>query len=184
MFKRLFESYLFLARWLLAPFSVMLTLALFALMVNAGRHLFSILLSIGSNTEDRIILELLRLVDLTLTGALVVIVTISVYENFVSGVSDANRTGWPEWMGGIDFSQLKLNLLSTIVAISAIKLLEIFMDVPKFEERDLTFYVVIHLTFVASTVLFALSQWMTGGSSRSALREEAKPPDDGPPGAG
>ena len=175
MIKRLFESYLFVARWLLAPFSVMLTLALFALMVNAGRHLVSIMMSIGSNTEDRIILELLRLVDLTLTGALVVIVTISVYENFVSGVSDANRTGWPEWMGGIDFSQLKFNLLSTIVAISAIKLLEIFMDVPKFEERDLTYYIAIHLTFVASTVLFAFSQWMTHAGPKTASGGGDKP---------
>lgn len=152
----------------------MLTIALFALMVNAGRHLLSILLSIGSNAEDRIILELLRLVDLTLTGALVVIVTISVYENFVSGVSDANRSGWPEWMGGINFSQLKLNLLSTIVAISAIKLLEIFMDVPKFDEGD--------LTFVASNVLFAFSQWMTSGGGKGTMGSGDKPTHDVGPG--
>jgi uncharacterized protein (TIGR00645 family) len=161
MLKRLLETYLFLSRWLLAPFFVMLTLGLLALMANAARHVLGILLSIGSTTEDRIILELLGLIDLTLTGALVMIVTISLYENFVSGLPATRRDGWPNWMGGIDFTQLKLNLISTIVAISAIKLLEVFMDVPKFDDRDLNYYIAIHLTFVLSTFLFAFSNRVT-----------------------
>ena len=61
-------------------------------------------------------------------------------------------------MGNIDFSQLKLKLLSTIVAISAIKLLEAFMDVPEMSDRDLYFYMGIHLTFVFSTLAFAISE--------------------------
>jgi uncharacterized protein (TIGR00645 family) len=175
MLKRLLEHYLFLSRWLLAPFFVMLTLGLLALMVNAARHVLGILLSIGSSTEDRIILELLGLIDLTLTGALVMIVTISVYENFVSGVPATPREGWPNWMGGIDFPQLKLNLLTTIVAISAIKLLEVFMDVPKFEERDLTYYIAIHLTFVLSTVLFAFSERVTISGQ---VEKKTTPPEE------
>ncbi|GLI92695.1 YqhA family protein [Methylocystis echinoides] len=174
MLKRLLEHYLFLSRWLLAPFFIMLTLGLFALMVNAGRHLVGILLSIGANTEDRIILELLGLIDLTLTGALVMIVTISVYENFVSGVPATRREGWPDWMGGIDFTQLKLKLLSTIVAISAIKLLEVFMDVPKFNEQEMNYYIAIHLTFVISTFVFAFSDRVTiSGQIEKKTTEEA-----------
>ncbi len=161
LLRRVLEHYLFLCRWLLAPFFVMLTLGLFALMVNAARHLLSMLESIGSNTEDRIILGLLGLVDSTLTGALVLLVTISVYENFISGIPATRREGWPGWVGGIDFTQLKLKLLTTIVAISAIRLLEVFMDVPKLEDRDVIFYIAIHLTFVISTVLFAFSDRVT-----------------------
>jgi uncharacterized protein (TIGR00645 family) len=157
MLKRLLEHYLFLSRWLPAPFFIMLTLGLFALMVDAGRHLLGILLAIGSSSEDRIILELPGLIDLTLTGALVMIATISVYENFVSGVPATRREGWPDWMGGVDFTQLKLELLSAIVAISAIKLLE----VPKPEARDLNYYIAIHPTFVLSTFLFAFSDRVT-----------------------
>jgi uncharacterized protein (TIGR00645 family) len=143
-------------------------------MVNAGRHLVGILLSIGANTEDRIILELLGLIDLTLTGALVMIVTISVYENFVSGVPATRREGWPDWMGGIDFTQLKLKLLSTIVAISAIKLLEVFMDVPKFNEQEMNYYIAIHLTFVISTFVFAFSDRVTiAGQIEKKTTEEA-----------
>jgi uncharacterized protein (TIGR00645 family) len=180
MLKRLLEHYLFLSRWLLAPFFVMLTLGLFALMVNAARHLVAILLSIGSSSEDRVILELLGLIDLTLTGALVMLVTISVYENFVSGVPATRREGWPDWMGGIDFTQLKLKLLSTIVAISAIKLLEVFMDVPKFNEHELNYYIAIHMTFVLSTFLFAFSDRVTiSGQIEKKTTEE--PPKETPP---
>ncbi|KAF2989774.1 YqhA family protein [Methylocystis sp. MJC1] len=179
MLKRLLEHYLFLSRWLLAPFFIMLTLGLFALMVNAGRHLISILTSLGSTSEDRVILELLGLIDLTLTGALVMIVTISLYENFVSGAPATTREGWPDWMGGIDFTQLKLKLLTTIVAISAIKLLEVFMDVPKLDARDLNYYIAIHITFVVSTFLFAFSDRVTiSGQAEKKTSDEAGPRDE------
>jgi uncharacterized protein (TIGR00645 family) len=173
MLKRLLEHYLFLSRWLLAPFFIMLPFGLFALMVNTARHLLSILASIGANAEDRVILELLGLIDSTLTGALVLLVTISVYENFVSGVPATRRESWPDWMGGIDFTQLKLKLLTTIVAISAIKLLEAFMDIPKIDDRDLNYYLAFHLTFVFSTVLFAYSDRVTISGQVEKKSDEA-----------
>jgi uncharacterized protein (TIGR00645 family) len=183
MLKRFLEHYLYFSRWLLAPFSIMLTAGLFALMVNAGRHLISTLRSIGSNTEDRITLELLGLIDLTLTGALVMLVTISVYENFVSEVAVTKREDCPSWMGAIDFTQLKLKLLSTIVAISAIKLLEVFMDLPKFDDREVYFYIAIHLTFVVSTLIFAFSDKVSisGQAEKHATGEETNVKDDPPP---
>jgi len=165
MLKRIFENYLFLSRWLLAPFFVMLTIGLFALMVRAAGVTWHLLKLIVVTDEAHITLELLDLIDLTLTGALVVIVTISVYENFVSQVKHKSEEGWPDWMGTIDFSQLKLKLLSTIVAISAIKLLEAFMDVPQMDDRDLYFYVGIHLTFVVSTLAFSLSERLSDHGS-------------------
>ncbi len=164
MLKRLFEYYLLLSRWILAPFLVMLTVGLFALMVKAGKKTFALVMMLAGEESDHITLEILNLIDVTLTGALVVIVTISVYENFVSRVSKGDYAGWPEWMGNIDFSQLKLKLLSTIVAISAIKLLEAFMDVPETGDRDLYFYMGIHMTFVVSTLAFALGERLAGHS--------------------
>ena len=164
MIKSFLERYLLFSRWLLAPFFIMLTLGLFALMINAGKRLWVLLHLIISTNEERVSLELLNLIDMTLTGALVVIVTISVYENFVSTVDEANHKGWPDWMGNIDFSQLKLKLLSTIVAISAIKLLEAFMDIPDMNDRDLNYYMAIHLTFVVSTLAFAFSERVSSHS--------------------
>ena len=156
--KRWFETYLLFSRWLLAPFFVMLTFGLVALLVKAAKRVWKLFNLIAGSNEEHITLELLNLIDLTLTGALVVIVTISVYENFVSRVSPEDHKDWPDWMGNIDFSQLKLKLLTTIVAISAIKLLEAFMDVPEINDRELFFYIGIHITFVFSTVAFAFAE--------------------------
>lgn len=162
MIKRLFENYLLMSRWLLAPFFVMLTIGLFVEMISAAKHLWALIKLIAGESEEHVTLELLNLIDLTLTGALVVIVAISVYENFVSRVNARDHEDWPDWMANIDFSQLKLKLLSTIVAISAIKLLEAFMYVPEMHDRDLYFYIGIHLTFVFSTFAFALAERLSG----------------------
>lgn len=167
MLKHLFEKYLLLSRWLLAPFFVMLTLGLLVLVANGAFRLWSVFHLLSASSEEHITLELLSLVDVTLTGALVVIVTISVYENFVSRVNSKDHEDWPDWMGNIDFSQLKLRLLSTIVAISAIKLLEAFMNIPEMSDRDLYFYIGIHLTFVVSTLAFAIAEKISGGEHPS-----------------
>ena len=91
---------------------------------------------------------MLSLVDLALTGALVLIVIFSGYENFVSKIDHTSIADWPEWMGTIDFTALKIKLLASIVAISAIQLLKQFMAVKTTSDRELMWYVVIHLVFV------------------------------------
>ena len=110
------------------------------------------------------ILGILALVDLALTGSLLVIVIFSGYENFVSKIDHGSHRDWPDWMGTIDFTALKLKLLSSIVAISAIQLLKRFMSVTDASDRDLFWLVVIHVVFVVSSVLLALSDRLSGTS--------------------
>ena len=95
-------------------------------------------------------------------GNLVVIVIFSGYENFVSRIVGAGHEDWPEWMSTIDFTGLKLKLLSSIVAISAIQLLRVFMDIAKTSDRELLWSVTIHVVFVVSGLLLALTDRMTG----------------------
>ncbi len=172
MLKRLFESYLLLTRWLLAPLLVMMTLALFALMVKAGKKALGLAALIIDGQDQHVTLAILNLVDTTLVGALVVIVTISVYENFVSRISPQDHGSWPEWIGHIDFSQLKLKLMATIVAITAIELLEAFIDADETTDRDLYFAIGIHLTFVFSTLALALAERLSDhGAARGAPPE-------------
>jgi uncharacterized protein (TIGR00645 family) len=157
MIERLLERFLFASRWLLAPFYVMLVLALVVLLVKAGQETIHFVLHALSATEADVILGVLALVDLTLTGSLIVIVIFSGYENFVSRIDPGDTEDWPEWMGKIDFAGLKLKLLSSIVAISAIQVLKAFMNVKNVSDRDLTWLVAIHLVFVVSGLLMALT---------------------------
>ena len=108
--------------------------------------------------EEGVLLSVLGIVDMTLTASLVVIVFISGYTNFVAPVAMYQNDGRPHWIAEIDFSELKLKLMASIVAISAIKLLEAFMNIEHQTDRELYWLVGIHLTFVVSTIVLALAE--------------------------
>jgi uncharacterized protein (TIGR00645 family) len=72
-------------------------------------------------------------------------------------------------MGTVDFSGLKMKLIASIVAISAIALLRAFMRLSEGEEiadRTLMWLVVIHVTFVTSGVLLAVMDWVNGKTEK------------------
>ncbi|MBX9990943.1 TIGR00645 family protein [Phreatobacter oligotrophus] len=151
------ERALFASRWLMAPFYVGLMIGLFALMVVFLRDLAVFVTKIPTAKESDVILGILTLIDLSLAGNLVIMVVFSGYENFVSKMEHVPTKDRPEWMGSIDFSALKMKLLASIVAISAIHLLKAFMNVSAMSDREMMWLVVIHVTFVVSGVLMALT---------------------------
>jgi len=155
MVSRTLEKFLFASRWLLAPFYLALVAALAFLLIKTMQEAWYFALRIPEAKEADVILGVLTLVDLTLTGSLIVIVIFSGYENFVSKIEARDHPDWPEWMAKIDFSGLKLKLLSSIVAISGIQLLKSFMDIHNISDRDLIWYVAIHMTFVVSGLMLA-----------------------------
>lgn len=155
--ETIIESLIFASRWILAPFYLGLAASLFILLIKFLGELFHIATHAFTATESEVLVGVLSLVDLTLTGSLLIIVILSGYENFVSRIDLSGHKDWPEWMSTIDFSALKLKLLSSIVAISAIQLLKQFMTINSISDRDLTWLVVIHVVFVVSSVLLALS---------------------------
>lgn len=172
--EHILEKVLFASRWLLAPFYLGLAISLFVLLIKFAFELSHIALHAFDSTESEVILGILALVDLALTGSLVVIVIFSGYENFVSKIDHSGHKDWPEWMGTIDFTGLKLKLLSSIVAISAIQLLKQFMSVQNVSDRDLFWLVVIHVVFVVSSVLLALSDRITASSHAASTSAAAE----------
>jgi len=169
------ERLLAASRWLLAPFFVGLALAIIILLIKFVQEFYHLAARAFTITESEAILGILSLVDIALTGALVMIVIFSGYENFVYKIDHTAHRNWPEWMGSIDFTALKIKLLGSIVAISAIQLLKQFMAVKTASDRDLMWYVGIHLVFVVSSVLLALSDRLSG-DIKSKL-PPAAPPD-------
>ncbi len=160
------ERAIFASRWLLAPIYLGLAVGLMALLVVFLKELFHLVTHLFTSTEIDVILAVLALVDIALTGSLLIIVIFSGYENFVSKIDHSGHVDWPEWMGTIDFAALKLKLLSSIVAISAIQLLKEFMSIKQLteaDERKLFWLAVIHMVFVGSSVLLALSDRISEG---------------------
>ncbi len=172
--ERGLEKFLFTSRWLLAPFYVALVVALAGLMIKAVQELWHFVTHVFSFTESDIILAVLSLIDLTLTGSLIVIVIFSGYENFVSKIDEDAHRDWPEWMGKIDFAGLKQKLLSSIVAISAVQLLKAFMNVKNSSDRDLMWLVMIHVVFVVSGLLMAWTDRLSGDTHAAPAAKPAK----------
>lgn len=162
MIERALEKFLFASRWLLAPLYVGLVFALVALLFKAAHHLWEMATHLLQASESDLILSILGLIDMTLMGGLVIIVIFSGYENFVSRIDAAEHPDWPEWMAKIDFTGLKLKLMSSIVAISGIQLLRAFMNIGNISDRDLMWSVIIHVVFVSSGLLLALSDRISG----------------------
>jgi uncharacterized protein (TIGR00645 family) len=158
------EQTLFSSRWLLAPFYVGMVLAVAAVLVVFGHELVSELSHIAEMDAERVILLSLSLIDLSLTANLLLIVIFAGYENFVSKLHIGEHEDRPSWMGAVDFSGLKLKLIASIVAISAIALLRAFLPLGDLQEAlseaRLRWMVVIHLTFVVSGVLLAAMDWI------------------------
>jgi uncharacterized protein (TIGR00645 family) len=152
------ESLLFNSRWLMAPFYLALVVSLVVLLYKFSLLLFEFVLHVQSAKESDVILGVLSLIDVTLTGNLVLIVVFSGYENFVSRIDPGDHPDWPEWMTKVDFAGLKQKLMASIVAISAVQVLKAFMNIDTvFDPQRLGWLVGVHLVFVVSALLLALS---------------------------
>jgi uncharacterized protein (TIGR00645 family) len=170
-FERLLERLLFSSRWLLAPFYVGLVLAIVLLLIKFVRELVGLIpLAMHGGTGETIV-GILSLVDLALVANLLLIIIFAGYENFVSKIHTGNNEDRPEWMGHVDFSDLKIKLIGSIVAISGIELLKAFVNVQNIDDAHLTWKVIIHITFVVSGLLFAIMDWL--GSRKKSKRAEA-----------
>lgn len=168
--EKILESLLFNSRWLLAPFYVGLVVSLIMLLVAFIGDLVHLVPNLLHASPEDIILGVLTLIDLSLAGNLVVIVMFSGYENFVSKIDTGHSEDRPSWMGTLDFSGLKMKLIGSIVAISAISLLRAFMRLTEvdsvLDEVRIRWLVILHLTFVGSGLLFAAMDWVAAQSEK------------------
>jgi uncharacterized protein (TIGR00645 family) len=158
LLARTVAQILFYSRWLLTPFYVALIVALLALLGRDVLSAYDLAVRFRSMEADDVILAALGLVDLTLTASLVVLVIFSCYANFVARIDLESHEDWPHWMVEIDFSELKLKLLGSLVAISGVKLLETYMDIDHESDRALAWNAGIFGVFVAGMLFSAIAE--------------------------
>ena len=171
--ERLIERGLFASRWMMAPMYLGLALALLVLVWIFIMELVRFVMIVPVMTVNDAILGILALIDLSLAANLLLIVIFSGYENFVSRMDLADHKDRPDWQGEVDFSALKLKLVASIVAISGIHLLKVFMDVGQYDPEQIRWMVVIHLVFVISGVLLAAMDWIANNAK--SLKNQKNP---------
>lgn len=158
------EHWVFRSRWLLAPFFVGLLVAIVVLLVKFAKQLWELIVGAFTLSSDEMIIQILALVDSALIAALLLIIGFSGYENFVSKIGTGEHEDRPAWMGRVGFADLKLKLMGAIVAISAVELLQAFINMDTeegYSSLTLGWKVGIHVTFVVSGVLFAVTDRIT-----------------------
>lgn len=169
--ERLLEVLIFNSRWLLAPFYLGLVAGILILLIKFSQEFFHLIPNVLSGPDSEIVLAILTLVDMSLVANLLIIIVFSGYENFVSKIDTAGHEDRPDWMGKVDFSGLKIKVIASIVAISAIELLKAFVNVGNLgtpgedwrwtvEDKALAWKVGIHFLLVISGVLFAIMDWI------------------------
>ncbi|MCD2449278.1 TIGR00645 family protein [Methylicorpusculum oleiharenae] len=148
--ERSMERLMYASRWILAPIYLGMSVALLALAIKFFQELFHIIPYVLELDESLLILKLLTLIDLTLVASLIVIVMFSGYENFVSRMDLSEAAEKLDWLGTHDYTSLKMKVASSIVAISSIHLLKVFMNIHATDNDKIMWYVIVHLTFVLS----------------------------------
>lgn len=146
------EGVILASRWLLVVFYVGLAIALALYAISFGYKLWEFTSHLFAFDESESILKMLGLIDAALIASLVVMVIISGYENYVSRFDESDAV---HWLGEIDAGTLKIKVASTIVAISSIHLLQIFLNVEKYSSDKLMWYTLIHIAFVISALFLA-----------------------------
>ena len=141
---------MYAARWLLAPIYRGLSLALIMLGIKFCEQVIHVVPLILDMSEADLVLAILSLIDMALVGGLLVMVMFSGYENFVSRLDSVDTKDCLDWLGKMDAGSLKNKVAVSIVAISSIHLLQIFMNARNVENDKIMWYVILHLTFVLS----------------------------------
>lgn len=148
--EKLIERLMYASRWLMAPIYLGLSLVLMALGIKFFQEVWHVLSDVLIMKEADLILVILSMIDITLVGGLIIMVMLSGYENFVSRLDIDDGEEKLGWLGKVDSGSLKNKVAASIVAISSIHLLKVFMDTPNIPNDKIMWYLFIHITFVVS----------------------------------
>jgi uncharacterized protein (TIGR00645 family) len=163
--ERLIENVILASRWVLVIFYLGLAAALAIYAVAFGKKLLEFASVVLTIEDTDTILKMLGLIDAALVASLVVMVMISGYENFVSRFDE--HSGELQWLGKIDAGSLKVKVASTIVAISAIHLLQVFLNSAQYSSTQLALLTMIHMAFVFSALFLGLIDKMSDWGKKS-----------------
>jgi len=147
----LVEKIILSSRWILVAFYLGLVAALAVYALSFAVKFWKVAKDVFVLDESQMILAMLGLIDAALVASLIVMVMISGYENFVSRFDETEAD--VSFLGKLDAGSLKIKVASSIVAISSIHLLQIFLNAAQYDDMKLMWYTIIHLAFVVSAVM-------------------------------
>lgn len=162
------ERIILSSRWILVVFYLGLALSLAVYAVSFGYKFLKVASNVFTYDEGEMILAMLGLIDAALVASLIVMVMISGYENFVSRFDESEAD--VSFIGKLDAGSLKIKVASSIVAISSIHLLQVFLNSEQFTDSKIMWLTIMHMAFVVSAVMLGfLEQLMRKNKDSSKV---------------
>ncbi|MFM9865806.1 MAG: TIGR00645 family protein [Micropepsaceae bacterium] len=175
------ERIILYSRYILVVFYIGLAVAL---AIYAVSFIFEVIhlaeVAFFTPGNKNIIMPVLELIDGALVSGLIVMVMLSSYENFVGRFGEDSLDDSPEWLRRLDHGSLKVKVATALLTISAVKLLQVFMDREEYTDADIFWKVIIHVVFIASAVFLALLDRIAG-HTRYLDKPDDKKSNEPPP---
>lgn len=156
--EAVFESAIFASRWVQAPIYGGLIVGAILYTYKFLVELVHLVQTVGSITEEVLMLGILTLVDISMVLNLLVMVIIGGYATFVSRMHLDQHEDRPDWLEKIDAGTLKVKLAGALVGISGIHLLKSFINIGNKDIEQVKWQIIIHVVFLLSTLLLAFTE--------------------------
>jgi uncharacterized protein (TIGR00645 family) len=156
--ESVFEKIIFGSRWLQAPLYAGLIMGGILYAYKFIIELIHLCATINEITETALMLGVLTLVDITMVANLLIMVIIGGYSTFVSRLNIDKHEDKPEWLQKVDAGTLKVKLAGSLVGVSGIHLLQIFINIENKNPENVKWQILIHVVFLASSLALAFSE--------------------------
>ncbi len=156
--ERKLEAIMLAGRWLLLPFFAGLLIAVLLLLYKFGMELFAGFQRLPGASSAEVIVNVLNLIDYVLTANLILIVVFAGYQNFVAAIAPRASSSVPEGLARVGFTTLKQKILGSIVALAAVEMLEVYMNLQTYPDTSrLGWMIGMQLTFVMAMLILAIA---------------------------
>lgn len=149
-----------LGKCALIPFYLGLILCIFFLLIKFLVKLYQLGSSLLTISYLDVVTESLTLIDLALVAQLLIIITVCGYAQFVA--SKESTEYHTHWMFKLKFHSIKLILINSLVAISGIELLKLFLQSEMIDNNEMMWSAIIFGLFSISAPIYAMSERISG----------------------
>jgi uncharacterized protein (TIGR00645 family) len=154
------------SRWIAAVFLLGLTLALALFAARFVMKVWKFGTTLFASPEDQALLDLLHILDWTLVAALVVMVILASWDSLVAPFDPASKAAGMSWIRKLDPGNLKVKLAGSIVAISSIQLLQMFLRADAYTDRTLAWALGLHMVFLLGALMLAWTDRISAGAAK------------------
>lgn len=157
--KRFVERLLFGSKWLLVPFYLGLMITQVFYCFKFSQEIWHLIFEFRTMSETELMMAVLTLIDITMVANLIKMIITGSYQTFIDHVQGDTTEH-------VTSGLLKVKMGSSLVGVSSIHLLQVFMNPPK-DNRELIIKVGIHMVFLVSTMGLAYIDYLHSKSEKN-----------------